>query len=94
MEELIEKVEILKDELDKNKSIVNIKKLNKKIMEDKELITLLEKYKNTNNINVKEEIMSNKLFKKYKEEETNINFIILEINKRLKEINSKGKCHK
>ena len=30
MEELIEKVEILKDELDKNKSIVNIKKLNKK----------------------------------------------------------------
>ena len=35
MEELIEKVEILKDELDKNKSIVNIKKLNKKIMEDK-----------------------------------------------------------
>ena len=41
MEELIEKVEILKDELDKNKSIVNIKKLNKKIMEDKELITLL-----------------------------------------------------
>ena len=26
----IEKVEILKDELDKNKSIVNIKKLNKK----------------------------------------------------------------
>ena len=28
------------------------------------------------------------------EEETNINFIILEINKRLKEINSKGKCHK
>ena len=55
MEELIEKVEILKDELDKNKSIVNIKKLNKKIMEDKELINLLEKYKNTNNINVKEE---------------------------------------
>ena len=79
MEELIEKVEILKDELDKNKSIVNIKKLNKKIMEDKELITLLEKYKNTNNINVKEEIMSNELFKKYKEEETNINFIILEV---------------
>ena len=66
MEELIEKVEILKDELDKNKSIVNIKK----------------------------KIMSNELFKKYKEEETNINFIILEINKRLKEINSKGKCHR
>lgn len=94
MEELIGKVENLKDELDKTESIVNIKKLNKKIKEDKELRTLLEKYKNTNNINVKEEIMSNELFKKYKEEEININFIILEINKRLKEINSKGKCHK
>ena len=90
----MEKVENLKDELDKTESIVNIKKLNNKIKEDKELRTLLEKYKNTSNINVKEEIMSNELFKKYKEEETNINFIILEINKRLKEINSKGKCHR
>ena len=72
MEELIEKVEILKDELDKNKSIVNIKKLNKKIMEDKELITLLEKYKNTNNINLKKEIMSNELFKKYSVNAVNI----------------------
>ena len=94
MEELIEKVENLKNELDKTEPIVNIKKLNKKIKEDKELRTLLEKYKSTNNINVKEKIMSNELFKKYKEEETNINFIILEINKRLKEINSKGKCHR
>ena len=38
--------------------------------------------------------MNNNLFKEYKEEETEINFIILEINKRLKQINNKGKCHR
>lgn len=94
MEALIEKVENLKKELDNNESVINIKKLNKRINNDNNLCNIIKEYKETKDINKKEIIMNNELFKKYKKEETNINFIILEINKRLKEISSKGKCHK
>ncbi len=94
MEELIEKVEALKEELNKNASVKKIKELNKKIDSDKELLKDIEKYKYSKDINLKNKIMSNSLFKEYKVEETEINFIILEINKRLKQINNKGKCHR
>ncbi len=94
MEELIEKVEALKEELNENASVKKIKELNKKIDSDKELLKDIEKYKYSKDINLKNKIMSNSLFKEYKVEETEINFIILEINKRLKQINNKGKCHR
>lgn len=94
MEELIEKVGALKEELNKNARVMKIKELNKKIDNDKELLKDIEKYKYSKDINLKNKIMSNPLFKEYKEEETEINFIILEINKRLKQINNKGKCHR
>ncbi len=93
MEELIEKVEALKEELNENASVKKIKELNEKLEKDKELLKNIEKYQYTKDINLKNKIMNNNLFKEYKEEETKINFIILEINKRLKQINNKGKCH-
>lgn len=94
MEELIEKMNNLIDELDNNKSIINIKRLNKRISEDKELLLMIERYRNNRDINIKKDIINNSLFREYKEEERNVNFIILEINKRLRNINSKGKCHR
>lgn len=93
MEELIEKVGALKEELNENASVKKIKELNEKLEKDKELLKNIEKYQYTKDINLKNKIMNNNLFKEYKEEETKINFIILEINKRLKQINNKGKCH-
>ena len=94
MEELIEKVEALKEELNENASVKKIKELNEKLEKDKELLKNIEKYQYTKDINLKNKIMNNDLFKEYKEAETEINFIILEINKRLKQINNKGKCHR
>lgn len=94
MEELIEKVEALKEALNENVSVKKIKELNEKLEKDKELLKNIEKYQYTKDINLKNKIMNNNLFKEYKEEETEINFIILEINKRLKQINNKGKCHR
>ena len=37
-------------------------------------------------------VFSRELFKEYKEYETDINILILDINSRLKQINDKGKC--
>jgi len=92
MEKLIEKVENLKTSLDNNEDVKKIKQLNKIINEDKELLKLLAEYTKTKSNQIKEKIISNPNFRKYKEQETNINIIILELNQRLKEIIDKGKC--
>ncbi len=94
MEELIEKVANLKKILNETEEIKQIKYLNKQIIQDKNLIELVKKYQTTKDEKLKQEILKNDLFKKYKEQETNINLIILQINQQLKKItnNSKGKC--
>jgi len=94
MNELIEKVDNLKKSLDNNKEIINLKEINELIMQDKELLKDIEDYNINHSESLKEKINNHKLFREYKHNETEVNFIILEINKRLKEINNKGKCSK
>ncbi len=92
MNELIDKVNNLKESLDSNEEIIKLKEINKKIMEDKELLKDIEEYNRTNNEELKNKIINNSLFREYKHSEAECNFIILEINKKLKEISNKGKC--
>lgn len=92
MEKLLKKIEQLKKEISKDKRIIKIKKLNKKLQQDKTLINLIEKYNMTKDENIKNQILENKLFREYKEAETELNILILEINKELKKITNKGKC--
>ena len=94
MNELIENVENLIKEIDNLDSVSKIKELNKRIEKDKELKEILLKYQYTKDENIKKDILNNELFKEYKEYETEINLIIMEINKKLKSINNKGKCCK
>ena len=93
MNELIDKIENLEKVLDKNSSIINIRKLNKELKNDKKLNELLTKYRETNDINIKKEIISYPLYKQYKSEETEINYLILEINSKLKLIGNRSKCN-
>ena len=92
MNELIEKVDNLKQSISELDKIKEIKELNKEIIKDKELLKLIEEYNRTQDEKLKQEIINNELFKKYKVLETDINVIILEINSKLKQINDKGKC--
>ena len=89
MEELIEKVNILKEELDKDTNVIKIKNLNKLIKEDKELLDLISKYKITRNEEIKDKIISNQLYLEYKHYENEVNFIILKIRSELKNITNK-----
>ena len=91
MEELKKKLNELKNELDKDERVKKIKELNKKINNDKELLDLLDRY-HKGEINLKDKILKNELFREYKEEETELNILILEINKKKKKI-KKGKGH-
>lgn len=93
MNELIETVDNLKKSLDENDEIIKLKEINELIMKDKELLKDIENYNLTKDEKLKERIINNKLFREYKHSEAECNFIILEINKKLKEISNKGKCN-
>jgi len=94
MKELVEKIENLKKELDNSKEVKHIKELNSKLKDNKELISLIEKYNNTQDESIKEKIINNEFFREYKLSENEINYIILELNSKLKQISKKGSCSK
>ena len=91
MNELIDKVEELKEEIDSLDEIIELKELNEKIMLDKDLLKDIEEYNKTQDENIKERIINNKLFREYKHKETDCNLLIMEINQKLKEINNRNK---
>ena len=91
MEELIAKIDNLINVLEKQDEVIEIRKVNEELKNDKELKNLIERYKEDKSL--LQEIENNKLFQKYKEKETDLNILILKINKRLKEITNKGNCH-
>ncbi len=92
MNDLMEKVDNLITSIDETKQVQDIKSINEKIMEDKELLDLIKRYQETQDEKLKEKIINNKLFSDYKEKETELNILILDINSKLKNINDKGKC--
>ena len=94
MEKLIEKVENLKSSLDNTDIVKSVKSINEEIMKDKELFELIKRYNETFDEDIKKKIINHKLFLDYKHQETELNLLIMDINSKLKNINSKGKCSK
>lgn len=92
MENLYEKLDNLKEQLNNTPCIKEIKRLYQVISQDQELITLIEKYNYTKNERLKEQLLENKLIREYKHQEAELNFLILEINQKLKKITKKDKC--
>ncbi len=86
MNELMDKIEQVKEALDQTEVVQEMKKINEEVMKDKELLEKIEKYQRSQDPSIKEEILKNKIFRDYKQKETNLNLLILEINQRLKEI--------
>ncbi len=92
MEELYEKINLLKKQLDNTPCIKEIKYLYQKIKQDQVLVDLLEKYNYTHDERIKKQLLENDLIREYKHEEAKLNFLILEINQKLKQITKKDKC--
>lgn len=87
---LIKKME---DNLDKEIVIKELKKSYLAVKNDKELIDVIKKYKNTNDNKIKEKILNNKNYQRVKQLEGQLGFIILNINKQLKQIiKDEGQC--
>ncbi len=94
MKELMDLVDDLKQSLDETNEVKNIKVLNKEISKDKELLNDIKEYNLTKNEKIKEKILSNELFNKYKDNEIELNLLIMKINSELKKISIKKGCLK
>ena len=92
MNELIDKINNLKNELNNTKEVQEIISINRLISQDKDLLDKINKYNLNKDERIKEEILKNKLFKEYKDKEIDLNILIMQINSELKKINSKGSC--
>lgn len=64
----------------------NIRKSLNDIYNDKDLISLINKYKETGNETIKKEIYNNEKFIRYKRLENETNLLIMKLNKIFKEI--------
>lgn len=97
MYELLEYLEKFKKNLDSLNCIKEIEKNISTINNNEELKKYLNKYYQTPNENLKQQIYQFEEFKDYKRNENNVNFIILEINSKLKKIiviNDCNMCYK
>lgn len=76
------KINELLDLLDQNENIKEIQVLKNNI--SKETLDLIKEYQENPTIELKQKILNDKDYKKYLECETNINYLIMNINKKFK----------
>lgn len=97
MKEIEELVLDLIDVLEKNEYIEKFKVLKQELYSNKELNDLIKSYQDeldyNNKIILKKKLYENEIFKNIKECEIEINYIIMEINKILRELTEKRSCH-
>lgn len=92
MVELLEKINIFKNSLDESILFKNLDNSLNKININKKLAEKINIYNYTFNEKLRKEIYEYNEIKNYKECETNINLLILEINSKLKIISNERSC--
>lgn len=94
MNELIDKVKLLEEYIDNSDIVKELKSLTNDIYNDKELMSLIEEYKINNREDIKNKILSNDKYSRYKHLENEVNFMILNIRSKLKNLSDKKGCIK
>lgn len=98
MKKINDKVEELIDILNNDRRVKRLKVLKKELNKDEELISKIEYLKKLDQYsvdyrNLKKELFQNPKFVEYKELENEISIIILEINRKLKDLTNERSCH-
>ena len=98
MKKINDKVEELIDILNNNRRVKRLKVLKEELNKDEELISKIEYLKKLDQYsvdyrNLKKELFQNPKFVEYKELENEISIIILEINRKLKNLTNERSCH-
>lgn len=87
---LMDKINILKNKLDKLEEVKNIDLYYNQIVNNKELFDMINKYKIDSNEIIRQNIYTYDEFKKFKKCENEVNLLIIGINNRLKKITNNG----
>ncbi len=90
---LMDKVNDLKEKLDKLEVIKNIDLYYNEIIKNKELVDMIENYKISFNEHIKQDIYTYDEFQKFKKYENEVNLLIMGINSRLKKLNKNGEFY-
>ena len=85
-----EKIDKFINAINKSDTVTNIKNDLNIIKQNMELINKITKYKEAYDINLKKEILEYSELRKYYQDENNLNYLIITINKRLKEITNES----
>ena len=98
MKKINDKVEELIDILNNDRRVKRLKVLKKELNKDEELISKIEYLKKLDQYsvdyrNLKKELFQNNKFVEYKDLENEISIIILEINRKLKNLTNERSCH-
>lgn len=80
----MEKVEELQKALNACEVVEKLQEKNSEIMKDKELLEKIKQYQKSQKESLREEIIQHPTFREYKHREADCNFLILEMNQRLK----------
>lgn len=91
MEELIEKIENLKQALNQTEQVRLFLDEKEKVMKNTELLENIKKYQETQDEQLKEKILQDPDFRSYKHQETECNLLIFAINQKLKKSFGKDK---
>lgn len=90
MNNIIKKTYELIDTLDNSDIIKELSYYKDKVLNDNHLLNLINKYNNSINneekINIKKELYNNINYKKYMDNYNKLNYIIMDINNRIKKI--------
>lgn len=98
MEELNNKIDELITLLDEDSRIKDIELLKNKIVNNQDILNKISRLKELDKYSneykeLKKELFLDKDFSSFKEKEAEIDYLIMEINKRLNELVDKGKCN-
>ena len=94
MEELIQKVEKLKEVLSKEEVVLDLLEKKKIALGDAFLVQKVQEYKLHPREEVKKEIENSPSFLAYKEAEFNVNLLILGLNQQFKKIQKEISCRR
>ena len=92
MNNLYELINKFIESIDNEEAVKELKDSYNKIKNNKELIEKIKKYNETYDEKLKEELINNEDIRNAKHLEANLNYMILDINKELKEISKKDGC--
>ena len=92
MNEVIEKTYELLDYLDNSKIVKDLTTAKNKLLKNQDILKKIKKYQKEKNITLKKEIFNNPDYANYMQCYNELSYLVMDINKKIKNITGKKEC--